>query len=130
MVKKEERLVEWVACEWNVLEGKRDESDFYTSPIPVEYKKLATIKMLRDDLEKQLAEIESKNHPAGFFIPLGFGTNEVFITQDGAFIWDERIEDYRQVLIVNIYEKEWHDETAVIEEMRYRKNYFAVTFYR
>jgi hypothetical protein len=127
IMKQEERLLQWVVCGWDEETLERDESWFQGAFKPVSYEDLATIQMLRDDVKRQLKELEEGSHADGYLIAWG-EDGEVLITQNGAYIWDEESLDYKQVLIGMIYEKEWYNEHLPIE-YRKRKDYFAIVVY-
>lgn len=124
---REERMIEWLVCGWDDETLERDESWFQGVFEPIPFEDLGTIEMLRADIAKQKMELANGTHEEGYLIPW-CNENEVQITQDGAYIWDDDIQDYKQVLIETIYEKEWYDD-SLIEGHRNRKNYFAIIVY-
>jgi len=122
---QEERLCQWLVCGWDEETFERDESWFQGVYKPLPHEDMGTIQMLRDDVKKQQQELKENNHDNDFLSPWGAGyttdnISNVVFTQDGAFIWDARQDDYQQVFIVSMYEKDWMDT----------KGYFSVIAYK
>jgi hypothetical protein len=121
---QEERLVQWLVCGWDDETLERDESWFQGNFKPIKQEDMGTINMLRDNVKEQFKEVENETHGDCRLIPWGEG-NKVTITQDGAFIWDEELNDYRRVFIETIYEKEWFDDKGYEK----KETYFALIVY-
>lgn len=119
----EERVVQWLVCGWNEETLERDETWFQGVMTPINYEDMGTIGMLRADIKRQQKELRNGTHADGHLIPW-CKDNEVQLTQDGAYIWVDEINDYQQVVIATMYEKEWHDN-SLIEGHKERKDYFA-----
>ena len=122
------RYLEWIVAGWNEETFERDESWFQGVFEPFTYEDLASIKMLRDDLDRQRKELEEDTHADGYLVPFSNG-EEILITQDGCFIWDDgdgdNIEgDYVEVFITKIYKENYHFKN-VIEEYANRDVWMA-----
>ena len=110
--KSNKRYLQWivVCCHEDDMCNNDDKCDdeicFAGVLEPFYYNRLATIEMLRDDIERQRLELREGTHEEGYLIPFSSG-DEILMTKDGAFIWDSDEEDYIEVLILNVYKEKY-----------------------
>lgn len=117
--KSNKRYLQWVVvcCHEDDRcnnDDKCDDEICYAGVLePFYYNRLATIDMLRNDIERQRLELREGTHEEGYLIPFSSG-DEILMTKDGAFIWDSDEEDedgnmgdYTEILILNVYKEKY-----------------------
>ncbi|MGE8079264.1 hypothetical protein [Peribacillus loiseleuriae] len=125
-IKGNKRMLEWVVAGWDDETLERDETWFQGEFEPAKFEDLATIEMLRNDVKKQLKELDEDTHADGYLIPWG-SNEEVLMVQEGAYIWIEGKLDYVKVLIDKMYEETYHFENN-IDEYKFMDRYTAEIF--